>query len=75
MLWVSLTHIPPYLQEGEALASYLITLGTAAVTGKKCGLVQGWRECKLGGLLMNAYFGRRVYHWGSSPGWTPALPL
>lgn len=40
--------------------SYLIILGVAAMTGPKCGLAWGWRECKLGGLPMNFYLGRQV---------------
>lgn len=62
---VLLMQDPPSLRTVKPCVSYLI-LGVAAMTGPKCGLAPGWRECKLGGLLMNFHLRRQVqttYHW------------
>lgn len=69
----------PSCRTGKPRISYLTILGMAAMTGPKCGLAWGWRECKLGGLLMNFYLGRQVQTTeniiASDHGCTSVLPF
>lgn len=69
----------PSCRTGKPRISYLTILGMAAMTGPKCGLAWGWRECKLGCLLMNFYLGRQVQTTeniiASNHGCTSVLPF